>query len=354
MSKFLLGWSLGLLLLAGAASAGDRERTAALAAEAAREVAVADSLATVGQDARLIARAQGWLDAHPDAPDLTWPLRQRLGLALHRSGRNEDAIMELERTVLWAPGRPENHRNLALALLAAGKRGRAFGEYREAMDLAPGDDEIRAEYAHVLLDFGQTDQAAAVLAGRRGGADPSPALDRAEARLHLQRNAPAAARAALERLHAADPEDSAVAEQLALARLRDEDPEGARLLLVARWPGNLGETGRRVVLEADRRLGDAVRARGIALALGDDAAPGDPDLLALASLICYEQGEAGAGLALIDRAILLRPDSAAYRNNRVALLLKLDRREEADAEWVRVLELDPTLADNRREETRSP
>lgn len=343
-----------LLILALLASlparSADREATAALAAAAARQTARADSLAAAGRDAELAASVADWLAANREAHELTWPLRQRLGLALLRLGRHDEAVAELERTVLWAPGVAANHRNLARALLAAGKRGRAFGEYREALDLAPDDADVRAEYAHVLIDFGQAGRAAAVLGQGRDAGQASPALDRAEARLHLERGDPAAALPALERLHAADPADGAMREQLALARLRAGEPESARLLLLDAWPEDLSPMGRRLVLEADRLLGDGVRARGLADGLDDSLAVSDPDLLALASLICYDLGEDRIGLDLIDRVIALMPGQAAYRNNRVAFLLRLGRREEADREWARVLELDPSLAGNRTEE----
>jgi len=337
------------LLAPPVARSGDREATAALAAAAARQTARADSLAAVGRDAELVTTVAEWLAANRDAHELTWPLRQRLGLALLRLGRHDEAVAELERTVVWAPGVAANHRNLARALLAAGKRGRAFGEYREALDLAPDDADVRAEFIHVLVDFGQTGRAAAVLRRGRDEGQASPALDRAEARLHLERGDPAAALPALERLHAADPDDEALREHLALARLRAGEPAAARLLLLDAWPDGLTPEGRRLVLEADRLLGDGARARGLAVELDASLAVSDPDLLALASLICYDLGEDRIGLDLIDRVIALAPERAAYRNNRVAFLLRLGRRDEADREWARVLELDPSLAGNRTE-----
>lgn len=349
--SFLSRLALVLLWLvpAGVAPAGDRERTADLAARVAAEVARADSLAARGEDAALAATTGRWLESAGDAPELVWPLLQRRGLALLRLGRHEEAVEALERVALWAPEVPANHRNLALALMALGRRGRAFGEYREALDLDPADDAIRAEYAHVLLDFGQTGQALAVLRAERGRDGRSPALDRAEARAHLAAGDPAAALPALERLHAAAPDDAQLREQLALARLRTERPAEARSLLLTDWPQGLGPTGRRLVLEADRLLGDGGRALALAAAVTPAQVAADPDLLALAALICYDLGEDEAGLELVDRVIAVVPDRAAYRNNRVAFLLRLGRREEADAEWARVLELDPSLADNRTE-----
>ncbi len=69
----------------------------------------------------------------------------------------------------------------------------------------------------------------------------------------------------------------------------------------------------------------------------------DPLFWGRVALNLLKGGDYADGLAAADRAVALAPENAVYRNNRVVLLLKLGRRDEAAAEWERVLELDPSL-----------
>ena len=67
------------------------------------------------------------------------------------------------------------------------------------------------------------------------------------------------------------------------------------------------------------------------------------------SLNLLESGHYNEGLEAGDLAIRLDDGNVIYRNNRVALLLKLGRSEEADREWEEVLRLDPSLAKKENE-----
>ena len=67
------------------------------------------------------------------------------------------------------------------------------------------------------------------------------------------------------------------------------------------------------------------------------------------SLNLLETGQYQEGLEAADKAISLDPENVVYRNNRVVLLLKLGRRQEADREWEEVLRLDPSLANKEIE-----
>ena len=55
-----------------------------------------------------------------------------------------------------------------------------------------------------------------------------------------------------------------------------------------------------------------------------------------------------ASLRAVDRAIIFAPDNVVFRNNRVVLLTRLGRHDEAKEEWNRVLELDPGLKERNR------
>lgn len=339
-----------LLLTWGALTASADERpTWGERADRLRDVlAVVDSLMAEGRYEQVVAMGAG--DIRDDAlgPEVLWPLAQRMGLAYQRLGRFDEALPHLENAVLWAQLDPVNHRNLAQLLLAMGRRGRAFSEYRDACSLAPRDPALRVEFAHVLLDYDQPERAVRHIREAEELAGRTPQVARVASRLHLARGDYAAAVPYLAVLHAAGP-DLETTEQFALALQRTGDSERSRDLLLPFWPGGLSDLGRRVVLEADRRLGDPTRA----MALGglEDATWSDPDFWALAALVCYDAGEDRPGLLLVDRAIALAPQSAVHRNNRVALLLRLGMDEEADREWAVVLELDPSLSGNRTEHT---
>ena len=108
----------------------------------------------------------------------------------------------------------------------------------------------------------------------------------------------------------------------------------------------------KLAVEAEGRLGEADRSLACLRALADPASfPGDLDEALLTdhgfwgrvSLNLLESGHYSQGLEAADRAIDLDAGNVVYRNNRVVLLLKLGRRDEAAREWEEVLLLDPTL-----------
>lgn len=308
-----------------------------------RGLVVVDSLTTAGAWEAAAARAAAVLADDGVDEDLRWLLHQRAGLALQRLGRLDEALVHLEQAVLWGPSDAINHRNLATLLVALDRRGRATAEYGLACDLDPSNSAVRVEFAHVLVDFGRYRDALATLAAAETLCGPDdPLLLRARSRCRLASGDPAAALPDLERLHELAPTPES-GQQLALARLRAGRPEAARLLLAPRWQGDLDDQGLRILLEADAAVGDPAHAVSLALALGEGGArlPRDPLVWSQAALVCLGTGRDSEGLILIDRAIALAPDDPDLRQNRVILLNRLGRAEEAAQEWARVLALDP-------------
>lgn len=309
-----------------------------------RGLAAVDSLATAGDWEAVAGRAEAELADDGLDEDLRWRLHQRAGLALQRLGRHDAALAHLELAVLWGPTESANHRNLATLLVALDRRGRALAEYGLACDLAPADCVVRLELAHVLIDYGLLREATATLANATGICEQDdPRLLRARVRCRLADGDPVAALPDLERLHALAPTPQS-GQQLALARLRAGQPEAARLLLAPRWRHDLDDQGLRILLEADAVLGDPERAVSLALSLGEGGArlPRDAQVWSQAALVCIGSNRDPEGLILIDQAIALSPDDPALRHNRVLLLKRLGRTDEAEREWARVLALDPS------------
>ena len=328
--------------LASAAWAGPL-RGEAPRARHQRGLAAVDSLAAAGEWEAAAVRAEAVLGDDGVDEDLLWRLHQRAGLALQRLGRLDAALVHLEQAVLWGPTDAINHRNLATLLVALDRRGRALAEYALACDLDPTDCAVRIEYAHVLVDYGQRREASATLATAAASCGPDdPRLLRARVRYQLAGGDPTAALPDLERLHVLVPTPQ-TDQLLAFARLRAGQPEAARLLLAPRWREDLDDQGLRILLEADAALGDPDHAISLALSLGDGGArlPRDPLVWSQAALVCIGTHRDHEGLLLIDQAITLAPDDAGLRHNRVLLLRRLGRTDEAEREWARVLALDP-------------
>ena len=107
-----------------------------------------------------------------------------------------------------------------------------------------------------------------------------------------------------------------------------------------------------LAVQAEGRLGEADRSLAYLKILSSptEAAVGrDQELLmdhrfwGRISLNLLEADHYLEGLQAADMAISLDGENLVYRNNRVVLLLKLDRQEEAAREWKEVLRLDPSL-----------
>ena len=272
-----------------------------------------------------------------------WRLHQRAGLALQKQGLFEDALSHLEKAVIWAQAEAVNHRNLATLMIDMDRSGRAMSEYREACNLDPGNWHYLLEYAHVLIDFRQLDLADRAIEDAAALCPDCPEVHHAGGRLALELKDFGGALPHLEILYASRPDDEEVRSLLALARLRNDQADGAIALLALAWDGGLSDRDMRILLEADRYIGDPARAVQLALSLGDGLhASGDPLLWAQAALVCIDTARDAEGLILVDRALALDPTNAGYLNNRVLLLRRLGRDAEADRDWARLIAQDPS------------
>ncbi len=121
---------------------------------------------------------------------------------------------------------------------------------------------------------------------------------------------------ALERACADDPTRSNTRD-LALACVRSGDPARGRALLLPRWTTGIDPGEMCVVLEADRALGEAGRARDMVRQLREEPSGiADPHVWALVAFICFDAGLDAEGLAALDHAIGLDPDNRPLRMQR--------------------------------------
>jgi len=91
--------------------------------------------------------------------------RNDLGLALHLSGRADEARRVLEGAVRSDPGSAAAHFNLAGVLVTLGEREAALWEYNQARKFAPDDPNIRNDLAATLLEMGWVRRAELEYAG---------------------------------------------------------------------------------------------------------------------------------------------------------------------------------------------
>lgn len=350
-SSRLVALTLALALAAVGAVAGAAGGPA-VPRDLGSELAVIDRLLASGQGEAALAEVERLAGPWGDDPLYGWQIADRRGLALLLAGRVEAALPLLEETVRRDPLAAGAHRNLALALHRLGRRGRALAEYAQAVELEPGDPAHRIEHAQALAEFGQWDRAAAEFgaASRLCGGCPEAELAWGDALLRAGR--PADAVGPLERAQAAQPEP-ATRQRLVMA-LQQAGRDSALLALLDRTdPRDAAAYDHRAAVDAEGRLGGpAPRSLAYAADLGRGGAPAavasDAAFWARVALNLLASGDHEAGLAAATRAVELEPDSAVYRNNRVVLLLRLGRDDEAEREWEQARRLDPSLEENRR------
>ena len=103
-------------------------------------------------------------------------------------------------------------------------------------------------------------------------------------------------------------------QNLARKLIRNGKPEEGRARLLADWSEAVPPLSQSLILEADRQMNDASRAREWVVALRAGNSPNeDPYFWSLVALVCFEQGFLDDGSAALDKAIELAPNNAGLQ-----------------------------------------
>jgi tetratricopeptide (TPR) repeat protein len=348
-------WVVLLLLFAcGAGAQSRRGRSPEPGAVVVQGLAEVDSLLGLGQSSQAVNRARDLLSEYESDPMYGWQLEERLGVALLRAGQADQALPFLEQAVRRNPTFWMGHRNLAAALMSMGRRGRALSEFRQAVNSAPDNFEVRLEFGQVLLEYKNYNEAALHLEAARDLCPECPRIRPALARLYLGNSEWDRAIDILLSLYREDRSDDY--RRTLIQALQTAGRDSLLLDLwaeadIAQWP--VDEI--RSLVEAEARLSKPNHSLAFARRLDGTEDPlrelgeagrtlgNEARFWGTISLTLLQSGHFIDALRAADRAVFLAPENVVYRNNRVVLLTRLGRHEEAAAEWKKVLLLDPTL-----------
>jgi len=284
--------------------------------------------------------------------DIYWSsiFENRLAIALLRTDQPLDALPFLENWVRDHPNEAQGHQNLGACLVALGRKGRALSEYQQVVELDPDNPNARLEYGQVLLDFRiyrdahQEILTAASLCG--DCLEVQPLL--AQYFEAVNQPAKAAASWRILWLETGNP----VARRNLLKALLDSGQDQAALELLLEKPVvDLPGDELQQMVAAEGRLGTSEQSLIFVNFLildpfSSDIPPSvvdDPVFWGQISHNLLLSGHHQAALAAVDRAVALSPQNVVFLNNRVVLLQKLGRQEDARRAWDEVLILDPSL-----------
>lgn len=310
-----------------------------------------DSLMEAGATSAAVSEARALVRQLGNDPLYGWQIEGRLGIALLRDGHPSEALPYLEEFVARHPHDPVAHRNFASALLALGRKGRALTEFRLVVELAPADYEARLEFGQVLAEFGDVRSAATHLEVARSLCPECTAPDLALAGAFLEASDYLSAIEPLQRLMTRDPTPW-TRRNLGLALAGAGRDAEVLAFIDALSPERLSAEEMNLVVVAEGNLGLADRSCAYLETAADPEATASglpegllisPEFWGRVSLNLLAAGHDPAALEAVNRAVTLDEKNVVYLNNRVVILLKLGRDEEAAQQWQEVLKLDPSL-----------
>lgn len=115
----------------------------------------ARNLLLAGQFAQAEAEYRNYQQQHPPHPEVSF----NLGLALHRQGRLEEAILNYQHALRLTPNLLEAYQNLGHACHTLLRLDEAMDSYRRALEINPDHAEIHNNLGNVLKEQGELDQA---------------------------------------------------------------------------------------------------------------------------------------------------------------------------------------------------
>ncbi len=278
---------------------------------------------------RTVWFALAWA-ACAQSPDPAYPWLEKAYQAL-RASRYQEAIEGFRRAVELAPARAALRKDLAYAYLKIGENEAARDEFAQAARLDPADRHAALEYAFLCYETGRRAEARRVFDRLRRSGDPASRALAEQAFQNVDRPLEEGIARWKEAL-ARHPEDFGTHLELArLAEERDEPDLAAEHYLQA-WrlrPAErsvLADLGR--VWQAQGKLEQA-HAALLAASRGAEpyAAERARELLPARYPYVYE----------FRRALELDPDNVELRRELAYLLLEMERREEAEQEFGRIV-----------------
>jgi len=269
--------------------------------------------------------ARPWLQTfvlrEPDA-HVGW---QTLGMVQSLLGEPELALESLDRALALAPDNATYFYNRGLLHYRSGERDLARRDFNRAQELWPENPQIAqmvqvveepTQYnldltvAPVSMDLpeDQRQELAAQLRESMGG---SPVGDLSD----LVTQDPEARAQILARLQAQYEAEPGPLNRLKLAQgaMIADQPELVRKTLAPYWPQDLTPTERRLLLYADRELGDPGRAAEIAGSLDWPGRDEDVETLVLAAIILMDHDRRDQARGLVDQALEVQPGNSVLQ-----------------------------------------
>jgi Flp pilus assembly protein TadD len=216
------------------------------------------------------------------------------------------------------PEDPRAWHELAEQLVAAGRTAEAEAACRRALCVAPLHLGAATTLANILLNRGDLDQAADILAALEAGGVRAPHVQVALGAIALRKGQPSEARRRLESVVTGN--SPQIMAHLELARVYDQ----------------LGETD-----QARRQLGEALAA---APSLDEIRQRIEAHRLRDEGERCFHEGDAHKALACFAKALALDPEDAVIHNDLGAALYAINEQERASRCFEQALRLAPAMA----------
>ena len=295
------------------------------------------TLAGAGRAAEALAEYRRALELRPDYPEA----HNNLAIALIAGGKFDEALPHLRAALEGNPASAEAHNNIGRVLAEQGRRDDAQREFETALALRPGYSEAHNNLAVLLAANGRIDDAIRhyrqALDADPGYADAHNNLGTALAQKgRMDEAIPHFERAIALRPDTASAYGNLGRALLANGRFADAVPRLEKALALSGESAGLHNLCGDALVELGR-IDDAIRHFEQAAAID----PANLEAQANLGRAYAAQQHFDQAVPHLEKAVALAPQAADLHSTLGEVLLKLDRPQDALAEWRRALLAEP-------------